>query len=211
MNTAELAKAVVYELLSGGSVWLFLLITALFAGAGAYFGKYLSIKGANLATKEDFNTLQEQLHASTRLVESVKTEIARTDWAAREWKALRIKKIEELMTILNECEEYFDALRVASIAGQHHPDTPPFEKASIVSELYLPELRGLVGRFVMKSREVVIAMLKVVEQDIATNRINTNNLWDGFFNGSLYSEMYSLTKQIQTAASQLLKDIVLDR
>ncbi|MGA9667162.1 MAG: hypothetical protein WBQ69_12050 [Gallionella sp.] len=70
MNSSDLAKAIAAEILSGSSVWLFLLLTAFVAGTGAYFGKYLGAKAANLATKEDIGDI-------TRKVENIKVEYSR--------------------------------------------------------------------------------------------------------------------------------------
>lgn len=213
MNSGELAKAVAYELLSGGSVWLFLLITALFAGAGAYFGKYLGTKGANLATKEDFNNLQDQLSASTRLVEGVKSEIARTDWVAREWDALRIKKIEELMTIMHESEIYFDAKRNAFIKDEFHPDTPPFDQAIIISELYLPELTNAVGRYIYQCRGMVVKMneLWILKLDAKAKKETKTIEWEDYIEVIGYQDFLSTAKTIRNEARQLLEIIVLNR
>lgn len=215
MNSSDLAKAVAMELLSGGSVWLFLLTTALFAGVGAYFGKYFGTKGANLATKEDFDSLQKQLSASTRLVESVKSEIARTDWVAREWATLRIKKIEELMTILRACEIFHDAFRIASIECRFHPETPPYDNAIMISELYLPELTNVVNRYILTCRLTDSDMRKLSQQGLAEKNLNPNYdviiLWDGFYEKSAYSEMLSIAKEIRIAARGLLQEIVIGR
>lgn len=214
MNSADLAKSVATELLGGGSVWLFLLITALFAGAGAYFGKYLGTKGANLATKEDFNILQAQLSASTRLVESVRSEISRTDWVAREWATLRIKKLEELTAILHACVTYLDAKRNASIECRHYPDTPPFNQAIMISELYLPELDDAVNRYILKCRMYDLVMDEFVHQGVTTQLAGDQynpSIWDSFAERSGHSEMLSIAQEIRTAARQLLQEIVLDK
>ena len=215
MNSVELGKAVVSELLSGGSVWLFLLITALFAGIGAYFGKYLSTKGANLATREDFNSLQEQLRVSTLLVESVKSEIARTDWVAREWAALRIKKIEELTTTLHACEAYLRTKRDASIDCRYYPETPPFDQGIMISELYLPELVDIVSRFVQKCRKLDIAMSELARQGLETKQegkqYDASLVWGNFFEKSEYQELHYIFSEIRTAARQLLQEIMMDK
>lgn len=214
MNSADLAKAVATELLGGGSAWLFLLITALFAGAGAYFGKYLGTKGANLATKEDFNVLQDQLRVSTRLVESVRSEIARTDWVAREWATLRIKKTEELTTILHACATYLDAKRNASIECRHYPDTPPYDQAIMISELYLPELENVVNRYIIKCRTLDIAMSELAQGGLATKQVGDQydpSIWGDFAERSGYSEMLSIAQEIRTSARRLLQEIVSDQ
>ncbi|HEU0219673.1 MAG TPA: hypothetical protein VFQ98_02560 [Gallionella sp.] len=213
MNYEALAKAVVMELFSGGSVWFFLFTSALFAGVGAYFGKYFGTKGANLATREDFNALLAQLSASTRLVESVKSEIARTDWVAREWATLRIKKIEELMTILHECEAYLDAQRNSLLSGNVYLPTPPFDHAIAISELYLPELCDTVNRFILSCRRVAMFHGKVFVQQMENekNGITDRSIWDNLIerNGSV--EMLLAAKEARQATSQLVQKIISDK
>lgn len=215
MNSTELAKAVATELLSGGSIWLFLFTSALFAGVGAYFGKYFGTKGANLATKEDFNFLQGQLSASTRLVASIKSEIDRADWLTREWNALRIKKIEELMTILHECEEYLGALKDASIACEYHPNIPPFDHAIVISELYLPELADAVRSFITKCQQLKIAMINLAQQGVAIKQQDiqkdTAFLWENFVDNSGYNELFPMVSEIRTSTRLLLQKIVSSR
>ena len=45
------------------------------AAAGAFLGEYLKTRGKNLATKADFESLSDQLRASTEMVETIKAEI----------------------------------------------------------------------------------------------------------------------------------------
>jgi hypothetical protein len=66
--------------------WSFLILqvalTVLAAAAGAFFGEYFRTRGRNLATKADFESLQEQLRANTQLVETIKSEVGQKDWAS---------------------------------------------------------------------------------------------------------------------------------
>src|SRR5882724_3664451 len=55
-------------------------LTLLAAGVGAFFGEYLRIRGRNLATKADFNSLSAQLQANTETVEKIKSNVAQRDW-----------------------------------------------------------------------------------------------------------------------------------
>lgn len=212
MNSTDLAKAVAAEILSGSSVWIFVILTALFAGAGAYFGKYLGIKAANLATREDFNTLHEQLGANTRLVESVKSEIARADWVAREWDSLRIKKIEELMTILHDCETHLEAARNSMMGGDVYQDTAPFDNALVVSELYLPELHDAVSLYIAMCRTMSIVLGKAFMKSLELQQSDINYdrslIWGNVISESGYSELIYSFREVRQQASQLLQKIV---
>ena len=46
------------------------------AGLGSYFGAYLKRKGENLATHEDMNRLVEQVEATTRATEEIKSQVS---------------------------------------------------------------------------------------------------------------------------------------
>lgn len=213
MDSSVLAKAVASELLSGSGIWIFLLLTALFAGIGSYFGKYFETKGANLATKEDFNSLQTQLSASTRVVESVKSEIARTDWVAREWATLRIKKIEELMTILHKCDVYLVEARDASMEGRYRSDAAPFDHAIVITELYLPELVPAINQYILKCRMIDLEINKLGQQTMTNNHEgkNSTGLWNNFIDRVGYEELVTISTANRTKVSQLLQQIVVDQ
>jgi hypothetical protein len=69
-----------------------LVLTLAAAGIGSFLGEYLRTRGKNLATKADFDSLQDQLRANTELVETIKAEVGQKDWAQREWTNLRRTK-----------------------------------------------------------------------------------------------------------------------
>src|SRR5262249_23314001 len=93
-----------------GYPWSFLfvqvIVTLLAAGAGAFIAEYLKTRGKNLATTADFDRLQNELSANTKLVETIKAEVGLKDWAAREWTNLRRVKLEELLNKVSDCESY---------------------------------------------------------------------------------------------------------
>ena len=94
-----LAAAVTSQLTPQFLLWTIAqtAVAALCAGIAAYAGGYLRRRGEHLATKQDFENLLSQLAANTRLVETVKAEIGIQDWTERQWRQLRITKLEYLM------------------------------------------------------------------------------------------------------------------
>jgi hypothetical protein len=86
------------------------VLTLAALGIGVFLGEYLKTRGKNLATKADFDSLQNQLSDQTRLVETIRSEVGQKDWARREWTNLRRIKLEELMEKMHECETYLDRL-----------------------------------------------------------------------------------------------------
>src|ERR1700730_4499252 len=87
------------------------VLTLLAAGGGAFLGEYLKTRGKNLATKADFDSLQDQLRGNTELFEAVKAEIGREDWRKREWTNLRSTKLEALLNKMHDCDHYLDQRR----------------------------------------------------------------------------------------------------
>lgn len=211
MSPTELAKAFVAEILSGGSIWLFLILTGTFAGFGAFFGRYLGIKATNLATKEDFTGLQNQLDQSTRLVEAIRSEIARKDWAEREWAAIRIRKIEELLSSLYVCEEYLNKMHRTSISGKLFEDASPFDHSGVIAEAYLPELSLLVSQYTMQCRKIYIALNQATQKILAIRGENGHydpeTMWQGFIEKNGYAELLALRSQVIKSAGSLLKKI----
>src|SRR5262245_58921177 len=86
------------------------------AAVGAFFGEYLKMSGKNLATKADFESLQDQLRANTELVETIKAE-AGQNWAKRERTNLRRIKLEELMEQMHECVAVLERLGSRAVVG----------------------------------------------------------------------------------------------
>jgi|SRR5262249_8710422 len=121
--------------------WMQLLVAMLLmaiAGAvGAFFGEYFRTRGKNLATKADFESLQDQLRANTELVETIKAEVGQKDWAAREWINLRRTKLEALLEKMHDCEVYLDVLRKRCVDGEEVPrDRDPMSELDTIATLY---------------------------------------------------------------------------
>lgn len=70
--------------------WPTMLLTALAAGAAAYFGTYLAEKAKQKATKEAIDELLEQARKTTLATEEIKTTLAGGMWVGQErWKLKR--------------------------------------------------------------------------------------------------------------------------
>lgn len=146
----QIASAIASNL-PAPSIGLILVQTALFATAaavGAFFGEYFKTKGKNLATKQDFEGLKAQLKANTELVERVKAEIGREDWAAREWTNLRRLKLEELLEKAHAGEASLKRARHTAITGDVQLDDGPLETLQTLQVLYLPELKDETEKLV---------------------------------------------------------------
>jgi hypothetical protein len=151
----QIAAEVVARLPDTGYGWWPLVIQTvlmlLVAGGGAYFGSYFRTRGQNLATKHDFDKLQEQLKDTTLAVETIKSEVSQRDWAQREWTNLRRVKLEALMEKMHECEAFLRVQRRKALDGE--PEVQEHDKwgeLDTIGTLYFRELKNEVHNFVVK-------------------------------------------------------------
>jgi hypothetical protein len=160
----QIAAEVVHRLPYGDRPWLFLLVTtvvmALAAGLAAWGGAFLKTKGEHFATKQDFDELQKQLSATTKLVETIKSEVSQRDWAKREWTTLRRIKLEALLEKMHECGTYLDRLRSAAYEGSAgERERAVIDEFRTIADMYFPELWKETSEFAIECRREAIALL----------------------------------------------------
>ncbi|KRB08929.1 hypothetical protein [Lysobacter sp. Root690] len=170
-------EAVLTNLLAGGSVlgvialvgwWLAKKAVEVFTAAGEGYAKR---KGENLATKEDFDELLDQLRKNTKATEQIRTEIAHQDWAAREWKALRAKKLEELLIELNSISDHLEQYRNHVMTGAAlTSESDAFAKFTTLQAMYFPELQLLCSGFLVAARAAKINL-----QNYALKKLRIND------------------------------------
>lgn len=69
---------------------VFLVLVAVVAGIGAYFGSYLKQKGKNLATHEDIDKLVDQVAAVTTTTKEIEAKISNEAWdRQKRWELKR--------------------------------------------------------------------------------------------------------------------------
>jgi hypothetical protein len=147
--------------------WVLLLIQVVIlaaaAAVGAFFGEYLKTRGKNLATKADFESLQNQLRANTELVETIKAEVGQKDWAQREWTTLRRGKLEALLEKMHESTLYLERPRDDAIDGV--VPVPVAISCMVqlhtLEALYFPELKNEVSRFSHEWHELFRLIIKI--------------------------------------------------
>jgi hypothetical protein len=80
--------------------YLSILVTAVVAGGGAYFGSYLKKKGENLATHEDVDKLVDQVAVVTETTKQIEAKISNDVWERqRKWEMKRDALFEALKDI----------------------------------------------------------------------------------------------------------------
>jgi hypothetical protein len=151
--------------------WMLLLVQVLLtlvaAAAGAFFGEYFKTRGEgkNLATKADFDSLQDQLRVNTELVETIKAEVGQKDWATRERTNLRWIKLELLLEKMYDCDNYLDQHRHRFMDGKGmDPEQRDYlNELNAMGSLYFPELENEIGRFYLGGKEQISLGLELVQ------------------------------------------------
>ncbi|AOS83296.1 hypothetical protein BIU88_03545 [Chlorobaculum limnaeum] len=130
---------------------IFFLISLSATAAFSFFSGLFQKKGEQTATKADLNNLVKQIEATTKAQEEIKTSIAHLDWSQREWKKLRITKLEELTTSLykyrNEISLLYKKLSNDKIDIKNKKqivNNPPRWNGIVIATLFFPELKDKV-------------------------------------------------------------------
>lgn len=164
-TTNQLAEILAEKLMAAEwtRIILLILLTAIAAAVGSFFGRYLQTKGEHFATKEDFDSLTEQLHHNTALVEEVKSEVGYKDWMKREWVNLQRIKLEELLQKLHESERFLDRVQHHAIAGKMVTESSaqPSDVMDSIASLYFPEIEGNVMSYSQLCKRDFVAALQL--------------------------------------------------
>lgn len=130
------------EILLNGYFYL-LMFAVLLVGtiASTFITSYIRKRAETYATKADLEQLVQQLRATTKAAEEIKTAVAYSDWATREWKTLRRVKLEELVAAVYAVKDWLDKdMNVRFFKERRESDTTPTWKLELISKLYFPEL-----------------------------------------------------------------------
>lgn len=185
---------------------------------GAFLSALLREKGKNLATKDDFRKLQEQMIESTHSIESIKTAISHADWLAREWDGLRIKHIEEIPNAIDECELYLNELMESNRAGLRGVEKriAPYSRLEVIGIVYLPELRDTLCQiaqlYMSLTRDWVSAFHS---HDPSDSRSLEQRLYDAetayVGDGMRYAELQSTKNYLIEEMPKLVKSIIVGK
>ncbi|UOF16611.1 hypothetical protein IEQ11_08190 [Lysobacter capsici] len=156
----EIAQIVLRGLwASKGEFFLAMTIWALVSGLFAFFGAYLAKLAEGRVADRRFETLTAQLAVTTTTVQRIQTEVAHGEWAQREWKSIRQRKLEELLGEAGAVEAFLDHCR--NQLPQAQPPTPPplpLDKFEVLVHLYFPELLDTGRAFATSARAAVITL-----------------------------------------------------
>jgi hypothetical protein len=206
----EIAQQIVNEQVS--SMWPIYLLMLALALVGAFFGSFLASyakKTAEIRANEaNFGKLQHQLRENTKTTEEIKAAVNYDDWVMREWKALRQKKLEELLQCVYEADHWQCINREATLFNSGKgPGSTPLSSVQLLSALYFPELREPIANFVVANRnlERCISIHKPhfdvipihLREEVLRNSFSEK--WD-----PLYDQQAQMIKQLEARSGELV-------
>jgi hypothetical protein len=159
----DTTQAIVADLIAGRIVgnWLFwlmfFLVSAAAMIAASYLKGYGTKKGEQLATKEDFENLKAQLHATTRITEEIKSEVGHIEWRTREMFSTRRAKLEEFVQQIGTVTSTLDPWVTNMVVGEDFvpQDTECLNRLEMLARLYFPQLYASTMGLSMAWRTVV--------------------------------------------------------
>jgi hypothetical protein len=198
--------------------WVPLIVQSVLTGVVAavvlFLSDYFRTRGRNLATRADFDSLQQQLHANTELVETIKADVGQRDWAKREWTNLRRLKLEALLDKMQECEEHLDQHRHNSIDGKVGLSSDPGFALDTIQALYFSELSREIGAYLLIYRERIAAGndLKMKLLEVGANCDARQQAFDEFTttsgNSASFRERNKAVQAVKSSARKLLVEIM---
>jgi hypothetical protein len=129
------------------AIGLAVFIAAIVGGGIAWLSSYLQVKAQNFAKKEDFDELKRQLQETTRLTESIKSEVTGLLWERQERFKTKFHLYEQLLVTLADIGFSFTQLAFL-IAREKDPNFAHLraETEKFITE-YLAKLKGQMGLF----------------------------------------------------------------
>jgi hypothetical protein len=132
-------------------IWVQALVALVAAGIGAIAGSYLKERGRNLATKHDFEQLQQQLNEQTHAVESIKDAISN--------RSVLRAKLEELLSRVDNCNYHLEQWR-STVEKERPTERDPGPALYALTTLYFPELRREVNAYLLLYRQMRLPTAK---------------------------------------------------
>lgn len=152
-----IADLISQRIASNWVFWLlFFVVSGLAAVAADFLKAYGRKRGEQLATKADFESLKEQLRATTRLTEEIKSEVGHIEWRMREAYTARRAKLEEFVQQIGTVETAIGEWSAKAILEEFETlDSACLNRLQVLARLYFPALYMPTLDFCMTWREIV--------------------------------------------------------
>jgi hypothetical protein len=149
------------------------------------------------------------------LVETIKSEVGQRDWAEREWKNLRRRKLETLFDKIQECDADLERRHLALRHGAPLKEERDYINELIIpletiSTLYLPELSIQTNEFYSQCLNAHSALLALDQalRDAGGDSAARERAYDDFNNTQQAQGRLSARWALQDAARTFLERIM---
>ncbi len=195
--------------------WRFYLIQLVLLGiavvGGNWLSGYVKMKGQNFATKEDFNTLLEQLSKTTQATEKIRKTIEHEDWREREYRVIRRDKLEELMREIGNARHWLEQKKDELLFfGNRSDSQDPFDSVRVISRLYFSDLMNSINllssvysdylHYLFESRSKILSLTTHVDA-------KTGELTSASFNPSQLELLRERSQELSNFYGKLLDAI----
>lgn len=192
--------------------WVFWAVLAclsfLLSATGAFLGGYIRKRAEQAALVADFDAVKKQLHESTALTESIKTEIKHLAERSEKIRWLKQEKLEQYIVHVLSVVDYYSAEMYRRFFDAEPPKgDDPWKTATMLQTLYLPELAtthaalsGVLGNFqnwVAAGMQQRITEMKMTGQ----KQLPSNEHCERFSNH--LAILHTAIHEIQVAAQKL--------
>lgn len=151
--------------------WWSYVIAVAAALAGAFLGAYIKRKGEDRASKENFETLRDQLQKTTRDTEEIKSALSNTAWISQQSWTMRERLYSELVTNLallklsiEDRKEYFD--QPGSEHNSSIDETDHFKRLRQQGAEAFGKLRNQIGpASIFLSKQTITALESLVRSE----------------------------------------------
>ncbi|MFN3885715.1 MAG: hypothetical protein ACK4MG_02050 [Aquabacterium sp.] len=138
-----LASEIVNQTILGNwAYWAVLgCLAIILSASGAFLGAYMRKRAEHAAVQADFDALKKQLHETTALSESIKSDIKHLAERSEKIRWLKQEKLEAYVMHALEISDYYSADMYHRFFDAEPPKGgDPWKIASMLQTLYLPEL-----------------------------------------------------------------------
>jgi len=171
MSPQDLQK-IVSEVISANQVipfWAYILFIVL-PFIGAFIGAYAKRKGENLATKEDFKKVLDQIEQQAKAVKGIEERIAHEYIEKREISKIQREKLEQIYEALSAELELFGR-NLATVVSDIRRDIDfPSNKVEMLITLYFKEDFSTQLDYYQQKRKLLISHIrKLCEENMNRN------------------------------------------
>lgn len=164
--------------------FIIFVVMLIATGFGSYLASYLSHKGQNLATKEDFQELLDQQRQSTEVTEQIRAEIEASFGERKELKARLRDKMEELMQVTIKLDSWVDDVRGVAFDGRlASVAKSPLAKINALTSLYFPLIESERSELALAHGGMMDWLFRLAQESLSADAENRDPDHSSFVDG----------------------------